>query len=71
MRIDGRQFINFNEFHVPLSDRDLFNLSLRDEPNVHHSFGVAGSGMQEALSVDPEMVLEHTEPTKLRITSLR
>ena len=33
MRIDGRQFINFNEFHVPLSDRDLFNLSLRDEPS--------------------------------------
>jgi hypothetical protein len=64
MRIDGRQFINFNEFHIPLSDRDLFNLSLRDEPNVRHSFGAAGSGMQEALSVDPKMILEHTQPTK-------
>lgn len=63
MRIDGRQFINFNDFHVPLSDRDLFNLSLRDEPMVHHSFGSAGSGMQEAVSVDPDLVLEHTEPT--------
>jgi len=63
MRIDGRQFINFNEFHVPLSDRDLFNLSLRDEPKVYHSFGSAGSGMQEAVSVDPQLILEHTEPT--------
>lgn len=63
MRIDGRQFINFNDFHVPLSDRDLFNLSLRAEPNVHQSFGAAGSGMQEAMSVDPKLVLEHTQPT--------
>ena len=63
MRIDGRQFINFNDFHVPFSDRDLFNLSLRDEPKVHQSFGAAGSGMQEAVSVTPELVLEHTQPT--------
>jgi hypothetical protein len=63
MRIDGRQFINFNEFHVPLSERDLFNLSLRDEPRVRQSFGPAGSGMQDAISVDPDLVLEHTEPT--------
>jgi hypothetical protein len=63
MRIDGRQFINFNDFHVPFSDRDLFNLSLRDEPTVHHSFGSAGAGMQDAVSVDLELVLEHTVPT--------
>ncbi|WP_291441618.1 hypothetical protein [Acidovorax sp.] len=63
MRIDGRQFINFNEFHVPLSDRDLFNLSLREEPNIHHSFGAAGSGMQDAVSVDADLVLEHTAPS--------
>lgn len=63
MRIDGRQFINFNEFHVPLSDRDLFNLNLRNEPKVHHGFGSAGSGMQEAVSVDPDLVLEYMEPT--------
>lgn len=63
MRLDGRQFINFNEFHVPFSDRDLFNLSLRDEPKVHHNFGSAGSGMQEAVLVDPDFVLEHTQPT--------
>ena len=64
MRIDGRQFINFNEFHVPLSDRDLFNLNLMSEQSVHHGFGSAGVGMQDAVSVDADMVLEHTEPTE-------
>ena len=63
MRIDSRQFINFNEFHVPLSDRDLFHLSLRGEAKIHHSFGSAGSGMQEAVSVDPDLLLEHVSPT--------
>lgn len=63
MRIDGRQFINFNEFHVPLSDRDLFQLSLLDEPSVHQSFGTAGAGMQEAVSADPELILEYTQST--------
>lgn len=62
MRIDGRQFINFNEFHVPFSERDLFNLSLRNEPTIHQSFGIAGSGMQDAVSVDANLVLEHTQP---------
>lgn len=28
MRIDGRQFINFNEFHVPFTDQDLFVLKI-------------------------------------------
>jgi len=63
MRIDGRQFINFNDFHVPLSEHDIFNLSLRGEPWIHHSFGAAGSGMQAALAVDPEEALEHTTTT--------
>ena len=63
MRIDGREFINFNEFHIPFSDRDLFHLSIRDIPTVHHSFGAAGSGMQEAVSVDPASLLERAVPT--------
>lgn len=63
MRIDGRQFINFNEFHFAFSDRDLFNLSLRAKPWFNHSFGAAGSGMQDAVSVDVNDVLEHTQPS--------
>jgi hypothetical protein len=63
MRIDGRQFINFNEFHFAFSDRDLFNLSLRGKPWFHQSFGSSGSGMQDAVSVDLQHVLEHTQPS--------
>jgi len=63
MRIDGRQFINFNEFHIPFSDRDKFNISLRHEPYIRQDFGSAGSGMQDAMDVDLEKILEHTLPT--------
>lgn len=63
MRIDGREFINFNEFHVPFSDRDLLYLNLRDEPYIHLNFGIAGSGMQEAALIQPQLIIEHTTPT--------
>lgn len=64
MRIDGRPFIDFNDFHVPFSDRDLFTLSLRNEPWFHQNFGAAGSGMQDAISVDPDAIIELTQPTE-------
>ena len=60
MRIDGRPFINFGDFHVPLTDEDQFNLSLINEPWFHHGFGAIGSGMEEAFSVDPDLVVKHT-----------
>ena len=63
MRIDGREFINFNDFHIPFSPNDLFLLGIRDIPTAHYNFGAAGSGMQEAVSVDPDIVLEHAVPT--------
>lgn len=62
MRIDGRQFINFGDFHLPLSDRDRFNLALRNESRLHHSFGAAGSGMQDAVSADPTFIIDSVQP---------
>lgn len=64
MRIDGRPFINFNEFHVPFSDEDLKILQLKGNSKVIQNFGVAGSGMQDAVSVDPEKVIELSTPAK-------
>lgn len=64
MRIDGRPFINFNEFHVPFSKEDLEILKLRDNSRVVQNFGVAGSGMQDALSVDPDKVIELASPSE-------
>lgn len=62
MRIDGRQFINFNDFHVPFTDQDLFVLKNTMEQSdwFKHDFGAIGSGMQDAVSVDFDDILEHT-----------
>ncbi len=63
MRLDGRPFINFTDFHVPFSERDLFNLSLKDESWFHQGFGSVGDGMQEAISIPVETILEYSVPT--------
>lgn len=61
MRIDGKPFINFNDFHVPFTDHDIAILKLNREQGdwFKHNFGITGSGMQDAVSVDPEMALKH------------
>jgi hypothetical protein len=66
MRIDGRPFINFNQHHIPFSDKDLFNLDiLQQKPEmIYHSFGPGGSGMQDAVEVDPEDIIQHTVTTE-------
>jgi len=60
MRIDGNRFISFNDFHIPFTDEDLFILSLKDEDWFHQDFGTIGSGMQDAVSIPLESILEHT-----------
>ena len=64
MRIDGRPFINFNEFHVPFSTEDVEILKLRNNSRVVQNFGVAGSGMQDAVNVDPEKLIELASPSE-------
>ncbi len=61
MRIDGKPFIKFNEFHLPFTDQDLFVLQLNQEQGdwFKQGFGAIGSGMQDAVSIDPELALEH------------
>ncbi|KQZ34309.1 hypothetical protein [Massilia sp. Root1485] len=70
MRIDGRPFINFNEFHVPFSKRDLFMFEAKKHPNVRHSFGAAGAGMQEAVDVDADWILEETSRAESEETAV-
>jgi len=56
MRIDGKQFINYSDFHAPLSASDIQKINfVKDEgmPFVH-SFGPAGIGMQEIMNIDVE-----------------
>lgn len=63
MRIDGMQFINFNTFHLPFSNDDLFALTMgRNHPDKFtHNFGQFGMGMEAAMAFvedDPEWALE-------------
>lgn len=65
MRIDRKPFINFNQHHIPFSDKDLFNLDLiQQKPEViNHSFGAGGSGMQDAVNIDPNDIIQYTTST--------
>jgi hypothetical protein len=59
MRIEGNQFINFSDFHIPLSKDDQLKLILMNDPDSGfiHSFGPGGEGMQERmdhLSANPD-----------------
>lgn len=64
MRIDGVRFISFNDFHIPFTDEDLFVLSLKEKSWFHQDFGNIGLGMQEAVSISMEDILEHTTTTE-------
>ncbi|MGQ6008352.1 hypothetical protein ACUNG2_05120 [Serratia sp. IR-2025] len=64
MRIDGFQFINFNSYHLPLHNDDIFAITMsRAHPEkFHYNFGDHGSGMNfamELISDDPEVAFEH------------
>lgn len=62
MRIDGKQFINFNDFHIPFTDNDIFAIktSLEQGDWLKNDFGAIGSGMQEAISLGVDDIIEHT-----------
>lgn len=65
MRIDGKQFINFNDFHIPFSENDWLKINLENDPDSGfvHSFGPGGQGMQEKmeqLENNFEETLEHS-----------
>ncbi len=51
MRIDGRQFINFNDYHIQFSNNDQLKLTLENDQDsgFEHNFGYAGEGMQEVM----------------------
>lgn len=62
MRIDGQQFINFNDYHVPFTDEDIFVLqnSMEQGDWFKQNFGAIGSGMQEAISFKLDDIIEHS-----------
>jgi len=63
MRINGQQFINYNDFHIPLSKNDQMKLVLMNDPdsNFKHTFGSSGAGMEDALKFDMENFMESAD----------
>ncbi len=66
MRIWGRQFINYGEYHIPFSDYDLFIFDSIDTWLVRHSYWYWGLWIQESIekidrSVNPFENLKRTE----------
>ncbi len=65
MRLHDRIFIRFNEFHLKFTDEDLFNLrcDLDVSCPVKHTFGPHGSGMEDALSIPSDKIMEGVQIT--------
>ncbi len=68
MRVDGNQFINFNDYHIQFSKDDQLKLVLESDPDSGflHTFGPGGQGMQEHMdrfSDNPDEFIENAITT--------
>lgn len=66
MRIDGKPFKNYSDFHIPFSDYDLFifNVKENNPDKFVHKFSF-GEGMQDALSDNiAEEIIDRSTPTE-------
>ena len=66
MRMGGKPFIDFSDFHIPFTEDDLFILDLKHQlpTHFHHSFGIGGSGMSDALDISPDEIINKSEVAK-------
>ena len=63
MRINGQQFINFNDFHIPLTQGDQLKLELMKNSNfqLKHTFGPHGAGMEDMIQLPIEEFFESAD----------
>jgi len=54
MRLNGRQFINYSDFHIPFTKDDKLKLELMqdEEFDFIHTFAGTGAGMEDAMKID-------------------
>ena len=51
MRVDRRPFINFNDFHLPLSEMDVINMAAKiEKPDLIKQRNSFGEGMSDMFS---------------------
>ena len=65
MRLNGRVFIKFNEYHFRLTDEDLISLrcNLDSSCPVKGTFGPHGSGMEDAFSIPIDSMMQGMQIT--------
>lgn len=58
MSLDGKRFINFHDFHLKLTDEDLFELNshLGKNEKIKYHWG-RGAGMQDLINLPPELLI--------------
>ena len=60
MRIDGKSFIKFNEYHLPMSYRDVVQLEiLRNSGELECLGHPFGDGMNAIFKMDPEDIINN------------
>lgn len=66
MRIDGKQFINFGDFHIPFTADDLFTIDMKNEQGdwFFHNYGGLGMGMQDTVDFGSDFLLDEMEPAE-------
>lgn len=65
MRVNNRPFIKYGDYHIPLTEYDIFILEIRRDKSgkIEHRFPY-GEGMQDALTrIRPEDIVKYSAPT--------
>lgn len=66
MKLDGKRFITYSDFHIPFNEDDLYDLELilRHHDIVKHTFG-PGIGIQDIMDYKDgaDFLIELSEPT--------
>jgi hypothetical protein len=70
MRIDGRPFIDYTDYHIPFLESDIFNFVLIKNHGAIESYGLGGVGMQSGISLEPEDIINSTFADQTIATNL-
>ena len=65
MRLHGKVFIKFNNFHLKFTGEDIFKLqcNLDSSCPIKQTFGGHGAGMEDAFSIPAETIIKETQTT--------
>jgi len=63
MRINGKPFICFNDYHIKLSDKDMFKIETSCDDVIKHIHTSKSTGVGELFDRNPYELVDHSEST--------